>query len=376
MARPIVFRLTHKNTDPSMMKYDSQREEAYAPVVYPPHVGIPTVDEIYDPRVLIKENGQWIENPNKGRPTRIRLAKGEASIFVDEQSEDADNRRAKLAFENGIIDVDPELERTKLQYLRLTNLNKKPIYVDDKGAEKENPRMKSRQIVFFEMNYKKQAKEQLDEIEKQADAMYIAKRMKFGEVKRYARVLGMAYNLEDYESEEIRHTFLGFVKRNPDLFLQMLDNNEDVEIKDIVLRAIEEEVIEVSDRKIKWVDGGTIYVATKGRDTIDSFVTYVQHDEDGMEVFAEIAEIVEPDEVGTDEAVADKRKENEEEANKALIETAFELELFKWEGVGTGFVFGDYKLGKQKNKVAEAFYNNKEFMDDLKKEIAKLQAES
>jgi len=375
MARPVVFRLKHHNTDSSMMKYDSLRGEEYAPVIYPPHVGIPSEDQIYDPRPMIKVNGKWEKNLKQGKPTRIRLAQGESSIFVDEQADDSADRRVKIAFENGVIDVDPDLEPTKLEYLRLTNLNEKPIWVDERDSQIQNNRMKNRQVIFFEVNNKKRAKESLENLEKEADAMYIAKRMKFDEVTRYARVLGMSSKIDEYEPEEVRHKFLGFVKRNPDIFLDMLDNNTEVEIQDIILRAIEEDIIEVitDRREVKWVNGGRIFVSTKGRDIVESFVTYVQHDEDGMEVFEEIEAMVDPESQSIEESVADKREENIVETNKELISTALDAKVIEFEGIGTGFVFGEYKLGKSKSKIIEKYCEDKDFMDALKKKMATLE---
>lgn len=96
--------------------------------MYPPFYEIPEQDEIY----------MEYFDKNLGRETEglrtIRYVKGEPSIYADEQSEGADERRATIIFRDGSLVVNSR-EKQLLQYLELTNHN---VSNHEKGTAMRN----------------------------------------------------------------------------------------------------------------------------------------------------------------------------------------------------------------------------------------------
>jgi hypothetical protein len=83
---------------------------------YPPTYDIPEEDQVYM---------EWTDRDGKEREglRHIRYAIGEKSIFVDEQSDLAANKRGIIRFIDGMLVVN-EMEKTKLYYLEVCNYNK------------------------------------------------------------------------------------------------------------------------------------------------------------------------------------------------------------------------------------------------------------
>ena len=83
---------------------------------YPATFDIPEEDEVYM---------EWEDKDGKQREglRHIRYAIGERSIFVDEQSSEASNKRGTIRFIDGLLVVN-EMEKTKLKYLEVCNYNK------------------------------------------------------------------------------------------------------------------------------------------------------------------------------------------------------------------------------------------------------------
>lgn len=176
----VVFNLINKNSEGK----------------YPASFDIPEEDEVYM---------EWIDkNGNKQEKLRhIRYAIGESSIFVDEQSSNAADKRGTIRFTDGMLIVN-SLEKTKLQYLEICNYNK--INHDNGSA------LNLRTPLFMPDSQKHEAKKRYQESLLKQKLKTVVNDFTAEELEGYC----LAFNV-NYEDTEIGH----IIAR--ERFYQMID---------------------------------------------------------------------------------------------------------------------------------------------------------
>lgn len=212
-----------------------------------------------------------IFDPEKGENRKIRYVPGEASIFVDEQSENA-KMREPIAFNNGYLFVD-HTNPTLKKYLDSCNVN---------GS---NPhRIKSRSILFKVKDDEKNAQQKIEQVGATMDAVQSALKMPLNELVGYAKVLGVNTNKS---VDEIRWDMKIQAEKNPKAFLAGM-NDPRTEMKQLLLMAEESGIISMKKSAVTWVSSGnTICVPAIGVKPIERMVDFCSEGE-GEQIYAEI----------------------------------------------------------------------------------------
>jgi hypothetical protein len=170
---------------------------------------------------------------NKGHQRELRYATNMASPFVDEQTGMATLEH--IVFENGTLFVPKE--KQSLQKLL-------SLYHPDR-----NKRYKELDVVEI-------AEDELSEIEHEIEALNIAKDLEIDHMEAILRV-EMGSSVSEMSSKEIKRDLLIFAKKNPVLFLELV-NDENVELRNFAIKATEANIIKLSgdQRTFAWGSNG------------------------------------------------------------------------------------------------------------------------
>ena len=221
---------------------------------------MPSVDEIFD----VETN----------RNRKIQYVLGEESIYAKEQSENP--VLADIIFVNGALVVQPQQINLR-SYLEVSNYND------------SNPnRMPGKTSIYYKVDVESDTKDTVENMEVEADAMYVARSMEPQKLVGFARTLGINVDRSMYE---IKHDVMTFAKDNPSLFLESIDNPR-TERKQVVLDAIDYGIIDFNHHanEVNWVTGTkrpAIIHTPVGVDKMDYFVEYT-FDSEGEEVYSEL----------------------------------------------------------------------------------------
>ena len=249
MLKARHFKLTKRNAKPAL----SGRH-------YPSIKVLPSEEEIYDP---------------KSNTTRtIRYAVGESSIYKDEQPQVV--VKSNIIFQNGSIIVaytNPSL----IEFLTLSNHNA------------ENPHRKTeKRIMFKELNPARDAEQALELEEAVSRAKALVFTLPFDEIRGYARVCGVNVKRT---APEIKHDMVRIAEKDPKGFMAGLDDPI-TKRQQVVMDACSVSVIEISGKGAFWKHGDQKNLITPipaGQDGILWFAEWTMTDEDGKDVFKEIA---------------------------------------------------------------------------------------
>ena len=222
---------------------------------------MPATDVIYDPET----------NTNR----EIRYIAGEASIFTDEQRENA-RVGGPITFHRGHKIVQ-HTEPTLLKFLDMMNANS------------DNPnRMTQSPPRFSKVNNENNAKESIDKSMLELDAISAALKMPIDKLVGYARVLGLNV---DKSTDEIRYDMKVLAQKDPQAFMAGVDDPR-TEVQQTILDAVDYNVISFSEgaNKVCWVRGAqrpTITNVPVGITHLEKLTDFVMSDE-GYDVYKEI----------------------------------------------------------------------------------------
>tara|TARA_R100000734_G_scaffold4392_2_gene3831 strand:- start:9417 stop:10196 length:780 start_codon:yes stop_codon:yes gene_type:complete len=243
------------------MNQNPATEGRYYPISY----RIPSVDEIFDEET--------------GTNRKIRYVIGEQSIFEDEQTT-KNPVIGDIVFINGQLIV-PYQKPVLRDFLFASNYNK--------SNENRIPSMKQ---IFETLDFEKEAKEDLESLELEFQAIEMAMNVEPQEMVALCKVLGINTDRSMYE---IKHDFMRFVKNNPFDFIESL-NDPRIERKQVIVEALDNKIISsnTTKRTIDWggKNGQTISIVPIGVDPIDSFVEFT-FEKDGEEVYRRVVSMLE-----------------------------------------------------------------------------------
>tara|TARA_R110002012_G_scaffold202837_1_gene372008 strand:- start:1372 stop:2292 length:921 start_codon:yes stop_codon:yes gene_type:complete len=250
-AAPIVFRLKQGLAKANPYGEGSKHNMTFR---------MPSVDEIFDPKT------------NKNR--KIQYVLGEESIFAKDQSDNP--VLADIIFVNGALIVRPQ-QVNLLKYLEMSNYNN------------SNPnKMPGKVAIFYKVDVEADTKDTVEDMEVEADALYMARSMEPQKLVGYARTLGINVDRSMYE---IKHDVMSFAKENPSIFLKSIDDPR-TERKQVILDAMDYNILDFKHHanEINWVMGSkrpTIMHTPVGVEKLDYFVEYT-FDSEGEDVYKEI----------------------------------------------------------------------------------------
>jgi len=173
----------------------------------------------------------WFDE-EKGYEREIKYCQNQRTVFVDEMK--GDQRLEHIIFRDGSLFV--EKEKTTLQkFLSLYHPHKNQVYYEHKPVEI--------------------AENQIDRLEMEADAILMARQMDIDMAEAIMRV-EKGSSVSKLSSKELKRDLLVFARNNPDLFLE-LANDDNVQLRNFGIKAVEEGILKLSSDQRYFVWGST-----------------------------------------------------------------------------------------------------------------------
>jgi len=214
---------------------------------------------------IMKVNGLFWFDENKGYERELMYCENQKTTFVDEMV--GEKRLSHVIFRNGALFVPRE--KTVLQKLL-------SLY---------HP---FRDKVYYEFQPTVVAKNEVEYIEMEIAALNIAKEMDISLAEAIMRA-ETGSGVSKMSSKELRRDLLVFARNNATLFLE-LANDENVYLRNIGIKATEENIISLSDdqRTFSWTTNGRkLMNVPYGEHPYSALAAWFKTDE-GMEIYTNI----------------------------------------------------------------------------------------
>ena len=179
-------------------------------------------------QMIRSANIYWFDE-NKGFERELKYCENQQTCFVDEMK--GDQRLSHIIFRNGALHVTKE--KTVLQKLL-------SLYHPEAG------------ITYSEWKPVTNASNEIDILEMEIEALNAAKNLDIDMVEAVMRVeVGSA--VSNMSSKELKRDLLLYAKRNPELFLELV-NDENVALRNFGIRATEMGILKLSSdqRTFSW----------------------------------------------------------------------------------------------------------------------------
>lgn len=268
---PASAALKTASREPVIFTYISKKGQVPASAVISPE------DEIY--MEYKDKEGKTVEGLRA-----IRYSRGQKSIFVDEQSENA--KRTDIEFFHGALVVSP-LETTLMKFMKMTNMNE---------ANKET-RVPGSHILFRENDEQKKAKEIIEKDKKVSQLKGLVYDMDFKEALGLARVIfGSGFSAQEKDLDMLQTRFKNMIENDYRKF-ETIVNSDLRKRKLVLLEAIDLDVISVDEeRKTLYNEIGeksVIFTAKSyAADTLEEFAELSLLREEYIQAFKEIEKSV------------------------------------------------------------------------------------
>ena len=205
----------------------------------------------------------WFD-PEQGYEREMRYATNMKSIFVDEQKGAATLKH--IIFDSGHLYV-PKEKRNLQEFLEKHPHNG---------------------VVFKEFDPIVEAEDQFEDLQYEIQAMNMAYEMDIEQAEAILRV-EFGSSVTSLSSKELRRDLLLFAKRNPELFIN-LANDENVVLRNFAIRAVEERIIDLSQdqRSFTWKSNGRKLMNVPFDENPYSAMAAWFKTDEGMEVYKSI----------------------------------------------------------------------------------------
>ena len=220
------------------------------------------VGDTIPPVYMMKSRGlYWFDN-EAGYEREIKYCRNQQTVFVDEMK--GPQRLGHIVFRNGNLFVEKE-QATLQKFLS--------IYHPDSGT------------VYKEFDADIEAESDIDILELQLEAMNLVKNLDVDHMEAILRS-EIGNDVSKMTSKELKRDALIFAQNNPQLFLE-LANDENINIRNMGIKAVEQGIIKLSNdqRTFKW--GSTDKTLIKvpfDENPYSALAAYFKTD-DGIDVF-------------------------------------------------------------------------------------------
>jgi len=179
-------------------------------------------------RSIRSANIHWFDE-EKGYERELKYCQNQKTVFVDEMK--GDQRLEHVVFRNGMLIV--EREKTVLQKLL-------SLYHPDRDK------------MFYEEKPVAKAVNQIAWLEMEIEALNAAKNIDIDTAEAIMRV-ELGSKVSEMSSKELKRDLLLYAKRNPQLFLELV-NDENVMLRNFGIRATEMGILKLSSdqRTFMW----------------------------------------------------------------------------------------------------------------------------
>ena len=183
-------------------------------------------------RSIRSANIHWFDE-EQGFERELKYCQNQRTVFVDEMK--GDQRLEHVVFRNGLLIV--EKEKTILQKLL-------SLYHPD------------RDVLFYEEKPVAKAIDQIAWLEMEIEALNAAKNIDIDMAEAIMRV-EIGSKVSEMSSKELKRDLLLYAKKNPQLFLELV-NDENVVLRNFGIKATELNIIKLSSdqRTFTWGSNG------------------------------------------------------------------------------------------------------------------------
>ena len=215
-------------------------------------------------RSIRSANIHWFDE-EKGYERELKYCQNQKTCFVDEMK--GDQRLEHIIFRNGILMI--EKEKTVLQKLL-------SLYHPD------------RNVMFYEEKPVAKAMGEIAWLEIEIEALNAAKNIDIDMAEAIMRV-EVGSKVSEMSSKELKRDLLLYAKRNPELFLELV-NDENVVLRNFGIRATEMGIIKLSSdqRTFTWASNDRKLMNVPFDEHPYSALAAWFKTDEGMEIYANI----------------------------------------------------------------------------------------
>ena len=213
----------------------------------------------------IKSSGIFYFDEEKGYERELKYTNNQKTPFVDEFVGDA--KLEHITFEDGTLDV-PKSKQTLQKLLSLYH--------------------PQRNKLFFEFDPEANAEDELDIMELEVEALNAAMSMEIDQVEAIVRT-EVGNKASQMSSKELKRDLINIAKKDPRLFLE-LANDENINIRNMGIRAVEAGIIKLSpdQRTFTWGSTDRQLATVPYEENPYSALTAYFKTDDGIEVYKAI----------------------------------------------------------------------------------------
>jgi hypothetical protein len=215
-------------------------------------------------RSIKSANIHWFDE-EQGYERELKYCQNQKTCFVDEMK--GDQRLEHIVFRNGILIV--EKEKAVLQKLL-------SLYHPDKD------------VIFYEEKPVAVATNEIEILEMEIEALNAAKNIDIDMAEAIMRV-EVGSKVSEMSSKELKRDLLLYAKRNPELFLELV-NDENVQLRNFGIKATELGIIKLSsDQRIfTWASNGRKLMNVPFDEHPYSALAAWFKTDEGMEIYSNI----------------------------------------------------------------------------------------
>jgi hypothetical protein len=213
----------------------------------------------------IKSSNIYYFDEEKGYERELKYTNNQKTPFVDEFVGDA--KLEHITFEDGTLNV-PKSKQTLQKLLSLYH--------------------PQRNKLFFEFDPEANAEDELDIMELEVEALNAAMSMEIDQVEAIVRT-EVGNKASQMSSKELKRDLINIAKKNPKLFLE-LANDENINIRNMGIRAVEAGIIKLSpdQRTFTWGSTNRQLATVPYEENPYSALTAFFKTDEGIEVYKAI----------------------------------------------------------------------------------------
>ena len=214
---------------------------------------------------MLKSNSVYFFDEEKGYERELKYCENQRTPFVDEMK--GDQRLAHVIFRDGTLFV--EKEKTVLQKML-------SLYHPHKDT------------VYYEYNPVKEASDEIEILELEADAILAARDMDVDMAEAILRV-EKGSSVSNMSSKELKRDLLVFARSNPSLFLELL-SDDNVVLRNFGIKAVELGILKLSSdqRNFLWGSNGRKLMTVPFDEHPYTALAHWFKTDEGMEIYSNI----------------------------------------------------------------------------------------
>ena len=320
---------------------------------------------IFPPQVSVPSESYMIKD---GKLVAIRYAIGESTIIKKDQSEYAQTAPA-IILSDGRVTLK-EREELALEYLRSTILNEANNYPES-----------GFRTLFKELDFEKMTEDSVNKIKLAGKATVEFWRMQEEDQRKLKAICRRLSPSINVKTPSWLLSADSYVKRNPDEFLKILGNAQEIEFAirlDYIIEAQERNIISFGLGSWSWVGGGEITSVAKGLNEHEELTTWTFTNSRGSELWAKISgKLVNTDVDRLAKKIERKVRGVAAEVNEMdldeLVAEGKKIGVITREGIN--FVYNEVDgntitLEKSNRSINEFLEKNPKALEDLKNRIS------